>query len=308
MPLFHTAGLHAASRVALQAGASVLLSKGFDAPTTLARLSDPALGITHYFSVPQMSAWLWNEPGFEPERLTGLKCWAIGGAPNPKANTERFVRQGIRIGDGFGMSEAGSAFGMPTGDLDVLLDKAGSCGLPFVSLEARIVDEHGATLPAGEVGELWLRGPSIARGYWNRPDVDAEAYQDGWFRTGDAATMDDDGYYYIVDRRKDMYISGGENVYPAEVEAAIAELDDVAECAVIGIPDERWGEVGRVYVVAVPGRTIVPDEVLEHCRQRLARYKVPKSAVVTDSLPRTASGKLQKHVLRERARQELDTG
>lgn len=304
MPLFHTAGLHAATRVPLQAGARVLISRGFDAPATLRRLSDPALGVTHYFSVPQMAARLWNEPGFEPQRLGSLVGWAIGGAPNPKSQTERFVRAGIKITEGFGMSETGSNFGMPTNDLDVLCDKAGSCGLPYMTVEAKIVDDAGQEVPTGQVGELWLRGPCIAGGYWNQPEATAQAFRGGWFLTGDAATKDEHGFFYIVDRRKDMYISGGENVYPAEVEAVIAELTDVAECAVVGVPDERWGEVGRAYVVPVPGRTVVPEALIAHCASRLARFKVPATAVITGSLPRTASGKLQKAPLRKRAIEE----
>ena len=305
MPLFHTAGLFAATRVPIQAGGCVLISQGFEPQKTLARLTDPTLGVTHYFSVPQMAARIWNQPGFSPERLHGLVGWAIGGAPNPKALTQRFVDAGIRITEGFGMSETGSNFGMPTHDLDVLRNKAGSCGLPFMTIEPRIVDDAGRDVPAGQVGELWLRGPCITSGYWNQPETTSRAFRDGWFITGDAAMVDTDGFYYIVDRRKDMYISGGENVYPAEVEAAIAELPQVAECAVVGIADERWGEVGRAYVIPVPGRAIAPAEIIAHCALRLAKFKVPASTVITDLLPRTASGKVQKHLLRQRALQEL---
>lgn len=305
MPLFHTAGLYAATRVPLQAGARVLISKGFDAPRTLRRLTDAALGITHYFSVPQMAARLWNEPGFDPVRLRSLVGWAIGGAPNPKSQTERFVRAGIKITEGFGMSETGSNFGMPTHDIDLLCRKAGSCGLPYMTVEPKIVDDEGCEVPAGQVGELWLRGPCIASGYWNQPETTAQVFRDGWFCTGDAAMQDEHGFFYIVDRKKDMYISGGENVYPAEVEAAIAELSPVAECAVVGVPDERWGEVGRAYAVPVAGHTITAEEVIAHCNARLAKFKVPKTAVITTSLPRTASGKLQKLELRKRALEEL---
>jgi fatty-acyl-CoA synthase len=298
MPLFHTAGLFAAARVPIQAGGCALISKGFDPPLTLARLTDPTLGVTHYFSVPQMAARIWNEPGFRPQLLQGLVAWAIGGAPNPKALTERFVGAGIRIAEGFGMSESGSNFGMPTHDLALLRRKAGSCGLPFMTVESRVVDEGGRDLPAGEVGELLLRGPCIASGYWNQPQTTASAFRNGWFHTGDAARFDEEGFLYIVDRRKDMYISGGENVYPAEVEAAIAELAAVGECAVIGVPDERWGEVGLAYVVPVAGATLTAGEVLAHCHGRLAKYKVPKTVVVTTTIPRTASGKVKKHELR----------
>ncbi len=304
MPLFHTAGLLAASRVPIQAGGTVLISKGFDATLTLQRLMDPALGVTHYFSVPQMAAWILNEPGFEADKLRKLACWAIGGAPNPRAIAEQFIKAGIRIGDGFGMTEICSGFGMPPQDLDTLLHKAGSSGPAFMSLETRIVDDDGNDLATGDVGELWLRGPSVTKGYWNQPQATEAAFSDGWFKTGDAGYLDDDGYLYLVDRKKDMFISGGENVYPAEVEATIAELPDVGESAVVGVSDEQWGEVGRAYVVPVPDRSIDPQTILEHCAQRLAKYKVPKTVIITDALPRTASGKLQKHVLRTQAEQE----
>ena len=308
MPLFHTAGLNAITRATLQAGGSVLIARGFDAPKTLQRLTDPELGVTHYMCVPQMAMRLWNEPGFEPEKLQKLVAWAVGGAPSPRAQVQRFVEAGIRVSDGFGMSETCSNFGMPAHDLEVLMRKAGSCGLPFMALDAKIADDTGQELRHGETGELWVRGPCVSSGYWNQPEITAKAFQDGWFRTGDAALRDDDGFYYIVDRRKDMYISGGENVYPAEVEAVIAEISDVAECAVIGVPDETWGEVGRVYVVPAPGHTITVEQVLQHCASRLAGFKQPRSVVVTDVLPRTASGKVQKHLLKLRAAEEDATG
>jgi len=298
MPLFHTAGLFACARAPIHTGAVLLVSRGFDAPTTLARIADRALGITHYFSVPQMAQMMWNAPGFVPEMLMGLQVYATGGAPNPAAQIERFVRAGIPMSDGFGMSETCSNFGMPVDDADLLVAKAGSIGLPYLSVEARIVDDAGEDLPDGQVGELWIRGPSVTRGYWGQPGATAGAFTDGWFRTGDAALRDADGFYFLVDRRKDMFISGGENVYPAEVEAVIAELPAVAECAVIGIADARWGEVGHVFIVPVAGQMLDAEEVVTHCRARLAAFKVPKSAAIVDALPRTASGKVQKHVLK----------
>lgn len=305
MPLFHTAGLFAAARAPIQAGAALLISKGFDPDLTLARMTDPDLGVTHYFSVPQMAATLWNQPNFAADKLQNIVSWAIGGAPNPKAQSERFVGAGIRISEGFGMSETGSNFAMPAHDLPTLLRKAGSCGLPLMTVETKIVDDHGRDVPIGHRGELWVRGPCVALGYWNQPDLTAKAFVDGWFITGDAAMQDADGFFYIVDRKKDMYISGGENVYPAEVEAALAELTAIGECAVVGVPDERWGEVGRAYVIPVPGQSITQEEVIAHCAGRLAKFKVPKTAIITDTIPRTASGKVQKHLLRDRALAEL---
>ena len=305
MPLFHTAGIFAATRTPIMAGGSVLISRGFDTRTTLARLTDPALAVSHYFSVPQMAQRIWQEPGFDPATLRHIQVWAVGGAPSPPAQLQRFLGAGIRMSDGFGMSETGSNFGMPMDDLQIAYDKAGSCGLPYVGIQPRVVGEDGTDVEIGETGELWLAGPSITSGYWNNPEETAKAFVDGWFRTGDAATRDADGYYYLVDRKKDMYISGGENVYPVEVEAALAELDDVAEAAVVGVPDEKWGEVGRAYVIPRAGAKLDEETLRAHCLRRLAKYKVPASFVITDTIMRTASGKVQKHLLKQRAIQEL---
>jgi fatty-acyl-CoA synthase len=305
MPMFHTAGLFAAIRSPLLAGAAVLISRGFDPAKTLARLADRALGITHYFSVPQMAQSLWQQPGFEPEMLRSLTVYAMGGAPNPAPQVERFVRAGIAMSDGFGMSETCSNFGMPFQDPELLIAKAGSCGLPYISTQARIVQD-GRDVGDGEPGELWLRGPSIFSGYWQKPGLTAECFADGWFKTGDTARRDGDGFYFLIDRKKDMYISGGENIYPAEVEAVIAELEFIAEVAVIGVADARWGEVGRAYIRLVHGHHADPETVLSHCRSRLARFKAPATVVFTDQIPRTSSGKVQKQILKARARAELD--
>ncbi len=308
MPLFHTAGLMAAARTPLLAGGAVLISEGFDPELTLQRMSDPELGITHYFSVPQMAATLWQQPGFDATKLQKIVAWAIGGAPNPKAQTERFLSAGVRISEGFGMSETGSNFALPPFELPEMLRKAGSCGLPLMTIRAKVVDDDGHEVGPGEQGELLISGPSVAMGYWDQPELTAKAFVDGWFHTGDAAMRDEEGYFYIVDRKKDMYISGGENVYPAEVEAALAELLSVGECAVVGVPDERWGEVGRAYVIPAQGKSITADDVIAHCTGRLAKFKVPKTAVITDQIPRTTSGKVQKHVLKARALEELGIG
>ena len=301
MPMFHVAGLFAAVRVPILAGGTVLVSKGFDPAITLERIADPANGITHYFSVPQMAQMMWNLPSFTSTMLSDLHVYATGGAPNPAAQIERFQRAGIPMLDGFGMTETCSNFNMPVNDPDTVIAKAGSIGLPYLSVETRIVDEDGADVKAGEIGELWLRGPSITKGYWNQPELSAKAFAGDWFKTGDACRCDADGFYFLVDRKKDMYISGGENVYPAEVEAAIAEMANVAECAVIGIADDKWGEVGMAFVIPAPGKTVDAADVVAHCKMRLARFKVPVFVVITDTIPRTSTGKVQKHLLKKRA-------
>jgi fatty-acyl-CoA synthase len=298
MPLFHTAGLFTAARTPILAGGTLLVSQGFDADLTLARLADPALGVTHYFSVPQMAQVMWNRPHFNPSMLSRLSVYAMGGAPNPAAQVARFIRVGVPMSDGFGMTETGSNFGMPVDDHERVLSKPGSCGLPYLSLQVRIVDEDGMDVEVGEAGELWVSGPSVSPGYWNKPELTQSAFQDGWFRTGDLARRDADDFYWIVDRKKDMFISGGENVYPAEVEAALAELPAIAESAVIGVADEQWGEVGCAYIVVAQGHSLSAEAIRDHCRARLARFKTPKHVVLTDRIPRTASGKVQKHLLK----------
>jgi fatty-acyl-CoA synthase len=298
MPMFHVAGLFAAVRAPILVGGTLYISKGFDPAITLTRIADCALGITHYFSVPQMAQMMWNFPGFKPEMLQGLTFYATGGAPNPAAQVERFQRAGIPMQDGFGMTETCSNFSMPLTETATIISKAGSIGFPFISLQTRIVDELGNDVPSGVTGELWVKGPSVTMGYWNQPEKTAEAFSDGWFKTGDACVCDSDGYFFLVDRKKDMFISGGENVYPAEVEAALAKMPEIAESAVIGIPDDKWGEVGCAYIVPVVGQTLTREDVTKHCSSHLASFKVPKSFIFTDSIPRTSTGKAQKHILR----------
>lgn len=297
MPLFHIVGLVTMVRTPLTQGATLLLSRGFDPATTLSRLMDPDLGITHYMGVPQMAQTLRQHPDYQAERLRGLVALCTGGAPMPAALTQRFSDDGITIADGYGMSEAGTVLGVPINDRQRILAKAGSAGIPGPTVSLRLVDDEGCDVPEGAVGELWISGPNLSPGYWNRPDLPTLAQQGGWLRTGDAARRDADGFYYLVDRKKDMYISGGENVYPAEIEAAILELDSIAEVAVIGVPDERWGEAGWAYIVVRAGHALTAEQVTAHLEGRVARYKRPQRVIITDTLPRTGSGKVQKHML-----------
>ena len=161
------------------------------------------------------------------------------------------------------------------------------------------VDDEGNELPWGEVGELYIRGPNVTPGYWNNPEATEDSFEDGWLKTGDAARFDDEGFVYIVDRWKDMYISGGENVYPAEVENVIYQLPQIAEAAVIGVPDERWGETGKVFISLKEDQKIDEKDIIEHCLKNLAKFKVPQSIVFVDLLPRNATGKVLKRELRE---------
>jgi fatty-acyl-CoA synthase len=311
MPLFHVAALLGAMRPTLLMGGTLLVSPQFDPPVTLRRLSDPELGVTHYFCVPQMAQTLRLDPSYPQADFSRIVCLTTGGAPLAPDLAASWIEDGVAIANGFGMTECGGALGVPVGDPYCMLRKAGSIGVPSLTMQARIVDDEGRDLPVGVVGELWLRGPNVTPGYWKRPEETAKAFHDGWLKTGDAATRDAEGFYWLVDRKKDMYISGGENVYPAEVEARFHQFPDIVEVAVIGVPDERWGEVGCAYVVAKAGAEISPayiDQMLSQLRTSLAGYKIPRSVRVVDALPRTASGKVMKHVLRERWAREREAG
>jgi fatty-acyl-CoA synthase len=220
-----------------------------------------------------------------------------GGAPLPVSLVKQYHEAGIALQQGFGMSEAAPS--IATLEKGLALTKGGSIGKAVFHLDVRIVDDQMRELAAGEVGELVIRGPNLLQSYWNRPEATAEAFSDAWFHTGDLARMDADGCLYIVERKKDMYISGGENVYPAEVENAIYELPQIAETAVIGVPDEKWGEVGRAVVALKEDQDLTDETILAHLKGRLAKYKIPKHVVFVKHLPRNAAGKVLKNVLRE---------
>lgn len=296
MPLFHVAGLFGVARAALFMGATVLISDRFVPAIALARMSDPDLRITHYFAVPQMAASMLQDPSFATSDLSRLKALVIGGAPLPKSVVERLLGGGVMPIEGYGLSEGGTVLALPL-DRDTVTAKAGTAGVPAPLIDVRLVTSEGREAKDGEVGEIWLKGPSMTPGYWNQPEATARAFSDGWFKTGDAAHRDGEGFYQIVDRWKDMYISGGENVYPAEIESVLAEHPAIAEAAVIGVPDPQWGESGCVYVVAAA--KIEAADVLGHLAGRIARYKMPKHVAFVEALPRTGSGKVKKDELRK---------
>jgi fatty-acyl-CoA synthase len=298
MPLFHTAGLFAAARTPLSVGGAVLLCRKFEAATTYERLCDPQLGVTHYFCVTQMAMSMRQLPGFDGRKLARLTALITGGAPNPEAHIRCWLDDGVTMINAWGMSEIGSGTAQPLGNRQRLLDNPSAIGLPHLTLDMKLVDSDGREVGTGTPGEIWVRGWSVTPGYWERPDLDAQAFQDGWFRTGDVAIRDPAGSYTLVDRIKDMFISGGENVYPAEVEAVICELSGVSDVAVFGVPHEAWGETGVALIVAARGSTLDSTVIEAHCNARLARFKVPRLFQMVEALPRTASGKIQKHLLR----------
>ncbi|TPP04624.1 AMP-binding protein [Rhizobium glycinendophyticum] len=297
LPFFHTIGLIAIGRTTLMMGGRLVISDRFMPDRTLATLADPALGVTHYFAVPQMAAALRAAPGWDPSALKALQAIFVGGAPLSPSLIETFLEDGIPLVNGYGMSEAGTAVHMPL-DRAVVARHPGSVGFAAPLLEVRLVDAKGEDVADGEVGEIWLRGPSVTPGYWNKPEETAAAFVGDWYRSGDLGCRGDGGVIHVPDRLKDMYISGGENVFPAEVEAVIGAHHKVRDVAVIGIADPKWGECGIAFIVPHDEHPTV-DELLSHCAERLASYKRPARIVFLDAIPRTASGKAQKHILRQ---------
>ena len=298
LPLFHTGGMNCYSNPVLHAGGTVVIMRNFDPGLALEVIGDPAQGITHYFAVPAPYQFMIQHPDFATTDLSRLRSAGVGGAPCALTILQAWADRGIRLMQGFGMTETSPAC--------IFLDpadairKLGSTGKALMHTEVRIVNDTGADCGPNEIGELWVAGPNITPGYWNRPDATASSFVGRWLKTGDAARADEEGFIYIVDRWKDMYISGGENVYPAEVENVLYQLPQVAEAAVIGVPSERWGEVGLAVLVLKPGQTLEKEAVVAYCSERLARFKVPADVAVIDALPRNATGKVLKRELRLR--------
>ncbi|CAM5306846.1 acyl-CoA synthetase [Streptomyces tanashiensis] len=295
-PLFHTAALNMSCLPTLLKGGTVLLESSFD-PDRVLRLIERH-GVTRMFGVPTMYDAMAAAPGWADTDLTGLRTLLCGGAPVPSRTVRAYLDRGLAFVQGYGMTE--TAPGALILDRADAVSRAGSAGVPHFFTDVRVLLPSGEEAAPGEKGEVVVAGPNVTPGYWNLPEATAAAFRDGGFRSGDVATVDEDGYVRLVDRLKDMIISGGENIYPAEVEDVLLGHPDVAEAAVIGVPDARWGEVGRAVVVTRAGAAVTEGELIAHLEGRLARYKVPRSVVLAPALPRNAAGKLLKAPLRAR--------
>jgi long-chain acyl-CoA synthetase len=303
LPLFHIYGLTVDLNYAMVKGATLLLLPRFDAVETLKTIAKykPRL----FPGAPIMYQTLGRHPEAWRYDLRSIEACISGAAPLAPDVQFRFEEiTGGRVVEGYGLSEASPV----THCNPVHGDRRnGTIGLPFPSTDARIMDLETGTreMPLGEVGELWVRGPQVMAGYWERPDETADVLRDGWLRTGDLATVDADGYFTIVDRAKDLIIVGGLNVYPREVEEVLIAHEAVSDAAVIGKPEERHGELPHAYVTLLPGATVTPDELIAHCRANLSRYKVPASIEIRDELPKTMIGKVLRKNLRA---EESDAG
>ncbi|WP_026542561.1 o-succinylbenzoate--CoA ligase [Paenarthrobacter nicotinovorans] len=295
-PLFHVASLDMGLLPMLLKGATVVLEAKFDAGRVLELVG--LHRVTTLNGVPTTFQMLCDHPGWSTADLTSLDKLTCGGSAVPARVLEAYEARGIGFTSCYGMTE--TAPGATMLPVSRSKEKAGSAGLPHFFTDVRIVDPMGGMAAVGEVGEIQISGPNVIKEYWNRPEATAESHADSsWFRSGDMGHQDHEGFLFVSDRLKDMIISGGENIYPAEVEAAIAELPAVGSVAVIGVADEKWGEVPRAIVTLRDGGSLSEDQLRSHLEGRLARYKIPKSVVFVEEMPRTASGKIRKMDLRK---------
>lgn len=296
-PMFHTGGLFVYTLPQVIFGGTTIFIRQFDPVQVLTLLEREK--VTIFAAVPTMYQMLTTASNWDSADLSSLRFCTSGGAPLPVPLVEKYTQEkGIRFKQGFGMTEFGPGiFALAPEDA---IRKAGSIGRPNFFVEARVMDDLGNFLGPNQEGELVLKGPSYCSGYFDNPQASAEVVDDrGYFHTGDMAYYDEGGYFYIVDRKKDMFISGGENVYPAEIEKVLYQHPAVLMCAVIGLPDPQWGEVGKACIVFKPGMTANPEDLLKFMAERLARYKVPKSVVFLPALPISAAGKILKRELKK---------
>ncbi|MCP4204155.1 MAG: long-chain fatty acid--CoA ligase [bacterium] len=295
LPFFHVGGPNIFMVPLVHVGGTTILCREFSLDETFDLIEKG--GITHYVGVPTMYQMIQADPRWEEADFSKLELVISGGAPCPLPIMQKFWDRGIDFKMGYGLTEAtGNNFWLPR---ERVRDKTTAVGMPIFHIDMKIVDESGAEVGPGEAGELLIRGPHVMPGYWNRPEATAETIRDGWLWTGDLAVRDDEGFYTIKGRSKDMFISGGENVYPAEVESVMLAFEGVAEAALVGVPDEKWGEVGKACLVLAPGTDFSEDSFKAFLAERLAKYKLPRIVEILDELPKTAIGKIDKKLLAE---------
>ncbi|WP_027718914.1 acyl-CoA synthetase [Desulfovirgula thermocuniculi] len=294
-PLFHIGGLAPIITNVYQ-GCTTVFLPGFDPLQVWETIVNEEINIM--MSVPTMLALMLKAPNLPPREKLNLRYFICGGSAVPTGLIDAYRERNINVLQVYGITEYSGAVTFWTPEMG--MEKRSSAGKPVFHGKVKILcPQTGAELPAGEIGEIACSGPQVFKGYWNDPGATAKVLRDGWYCSGDLGKIDDEGFIYVIDRLKDMIISGGENIYPAELERVIGSLPGVLEVAVVGIPDEKWGEVPRAYVVKAPGSALTEEDVKNACLANLARYKCVKEVVFVDSLPRNAVGKILKNVLRE---------
>ncbi|MEQ6168048.1 o-succinylbenzoate--CoA ligase [Ekhidna sp. MALMAid0563] len=293
MPPFHTGGWNVLLMPFLLQGGSFTLLRKFDAATVLNLLEDEES--TLFMGVPTMLKMMADDESFSEVSLESVRYFIVGGEAMPLPLIELWESKGVPIRQGFGLTEAGpNIYSLHHDDA---MRKIGSIGTPNFFVDVKLMKQDGTEAKDEEEGELWLNGPVVTPGYWNNEEASKEAFTDGWFRTGDILVRDEEGYYYVKDRIKNMFISGGENVYPAEVEKLLQTHPSIHEVAVIGVPDERWGEVGKAIVVG-RSATLTQDDILDFCAGKLAKFKIPKYVELVDEIAKTESGKIDRKKLK----------
>ena len=294
LPLFHIGGI-ALLPIAIQFGTKTVLLRSLDPKRFLELLGEEQ--ITAFGAVPALLQILKMVPGFETYSWDSVQTILVYAAPLPVTLLEEYAEAGIQVRNLYGLTETTGAGTVI--DSENVLKKAGSCGLPKFFTDVKLVDEEGNEVGPEVWGEVLIRGDNVMKGYWGLPEATAESIRDGWLHTGDIARRDEDGYFYIMDRKKDMIISGGENIYPAEIEDVILGHPKVQDVGVIGRPDAKWGESVMAVVVVKEGETLDSEELVGWLEGRIGKFKIPRMVVFTDALPRTPTGKILKRVLRE---------
>jgi long-chain acyl-CoA synthetase len=298
LPLFHSFGQTVSMNASVLVGACLTLVPKFDPGEALETMARD--GVTHFYGVPTMYGALLHHPGHEDYDLSTLRVCMTGGSSMPVEVLRGFEEAfGTIVLEGYGLSETSPVSSCNHPDME---RKPGSIGTPIEGVEMRIVDENDAEVARGEVGEIVIRGHNIMKGYWGRPDATAEAMRGGWFHSGDLGKVDEDGYFYVVDRKKDMIIRGGYNVYPREVEELLFEHPAIREAAVVGVPHDQWGEEVGAAVVLEPGEEVAPEEISAWVRERIAAYKYPRVVWFLDELPKGPTGKIVKREIEVPAR------
>jgi len=299
-PLFHIGGLNVMTLNSFHVGSTVVLQRNFDPGQILNDMERYA--VTHMFGAPAMFLFMEQHASFDTTDLSSVKTLLCGAAPVPESLIERYARRGIDFCQGYGLTETAPFASFLTPEW--VSTKPGSAGQPPLYSEVRIVDSENKPIAAGERGEICMRGPNIMKGYWNRPEATAETIDgEGWLHSGDVGYVDADGFLFVCDRLKDMVISGGENVYPAEVEGVLYRHESITEVAVIGLPDEKWGEAVTAVVALQEGHELTLETLRDFARPMLAGYKLPLRLHVVDALPRNPAGKVLKFVLKEQLQQ-----
>jgi len=293
-PLFHIGALHASATPNIYLGSRLVIQRFFDPVQTLKLIEENQ--VNTMFGIPVMYLFMSQLPEFQDTDFSSVKFFLVGGSPCPKTIIETFQEKGVAFNQGYGMTE--TATGVTALGSEDSLRKLGSCGKPLFHTDIRLVDPEGNDVAQGEKGEVLIKSPTIIKEYWRRPEETANTIVDGWLYSGDIGYLDEEGYLYLVDRSKDMYISGGENVYPAEVEDVLMTHSAVADAGVIGIPDEKWVEVGLAVLVKAPEADVTEEDIIDYCKGKMAGYKRPRKVVFIDQLPRTLTGKILKKDLR----------